>query len=203
MRAFALALSIAAHPVFATQPDWPALYDVTAVASGDVLNVRQRPSADAAIIGSLLPTATDIEVIRTNPSEDWAQINVGERSGWVSLRFMTRQPDQWMGRLPPVTFCFGTEPIWSLERADGLLRFERLDFDPIGVDETYFLISRNSLENFVASGSSITSGLTLHVAAQECSDGMSDRAYGLTADLLVEDAFDATLYSGCCTISPG
>ena len=37
-------------------------------------------------------------------------------------------------------------------------------------------------------------------AAARCSDGMSDRAYGLEAMLVREDEAGASLLAGCCTI---
>ena len=42
--------------------EFPAAYAVTGVASNDVLNIRARPDAGSAIIGSLAPDATGVEV---------------------------------------------------------------------------------------------------------------------------------------------
>ncbi len=35
-----------------------------------------------------------------------------------------------------------------------------------------------------------------------CSDGMSDREYGLRLDLLLGTSDERTLLSGCCSIQP-
>jgi uncharacterized membrane protein len=44
--------------------------------------------------------------------------------------------------------------------------------------------------------------LTAFVAPGECSDGMSDRAFGLTAAVLHEQEADVRLLTGCCSIAP-
>ena len=54
-------LACLAQPVF-TQ-SYPDLFDVRAVADDDILNVHQIPSADASIISTLAPNATEIEVV--------------------------------------------------------------------------------------------------------------------------------------------
>ena len=43
----------------------------------------------------------------------------------------------------------------------------------------------------------------LSVAADSCSDGMSDRLYGWRAQLLVHDDGAATMMRGCCTLDGG
>ena len=43
---------------------------------------------------------------------------------------------------------------------------------------------------------------TAVVRRQACSDGMSDRAYGLSAEVLIGGAESRVLLSGCCSIAP-
>ncbi|MFD2813860.1 SH3 domain-containing protein [Paracoccus aerius] len=74
----ALALTLAlAGPALATQEYiLPTLFDVTGVASDDVLNIRAEPNAKAAIIGTLAPDAFRIEVVEER--QGWARVNTGE-----------------------------------------------------------------------------------------------------------------------------
>ncbi len=195
-------LVFAALPAAATTDGWPALYDVVGVAADDALNVRSGPGTEHEIIGTLPYDAEDIEIVRPSEDLDWGLLNFGEATGWISLNFAVPQPGQWYGSIPKITQCFGTEPFWSIERSLELLRFRNQDGLNIAVDEAYFIESRNRRDRFIASGSSVVNGLTLVVSNQTCSDGMSDRDYGLSVDVLVEDAFDAQLYSGCCSIAP-
>ncbi len=104
----------------AAAQEMPSLHDVTGVAADDVLNVRSGPDAGSARIGALAPGATGVEVIELSGT-GWGRVNVDEGSGWVSLRYLARQPDQ-----PPVPdrlTCFGTEPFWSLARDGDAARY--------------------------------------------------------------------------------
>ena len=83
-----------ALPAIATQDGWPALHDVTGVSAGDALNIRERPDASSPIIGGLASDAEGVEVIRPNERLTWGLVNVGERTGWVSLLYLERRPHQ-------------------------------------------------------------------------------------------------------------
>ncbi len=107
-------LACLAGPAVATQDGWPALFDVSGVAADDTLNIRSEPGTGGVVIGTLEPDAEGIEVVRPNPRETWGLVNYGEATGWVSLSFLTRRPGQWLGHVPEVRSCFGTEPFWSL-----------------------------------------------------------------------------------------
>src|SRR5690606_22565898 len=93
-------------------------FDVTGVAADDVLNIRERPSASAPIIGRLAPTATNVEVVTER--NGWMQVNTRERSGWVNGRYLMYRTDVWEeGRLPRTLSCLGTEPFWALTLGRG------------------------------------------------------------------------------------
>ena len=81
----------------------------------DVLNVRDGADVDSAIVGELAQDATDIEVVHYSVDGRWARINLGERQGWVSTRFLARQEGSGWADMRS---CYGTEPFWSL-RTDG------------------------------------------------------------------------------------
>ncbi len=189
-----LPLGLAAQPL-------PALYDVQGVAADDVLNIRAEPSARAAIIGRLAPDARGIEVVAHNVAGTWGQINTGERSGWVSLRYMALRGvhiDHY--NLPVGLRCFGTEPFWSLENTDGAWSYRTPE------------MTRDGLEIRVAQDTGIPEDLrrmvqfnglggpaTGFIYPAECNDGMSDRAYGLAIGVMMSPS--APLLSGCCSLT--
>ena len=196
IRLLAVILSISG-PAMAAESGWPALYDVTGVAAGDALNVRAEPGTAGEIIGSLPPDATDIEVIRTNEGQTWGLVNLGERAGWASLRFLARQSAGQDDRTPDFTTCLGTEPFWSLHRANGALELDSPDSEtpaihPIDWEDGPF--SHRGRRSFRAGD------LVGIVSSQSCGDGMSDREYGLELNLIVLP--EARHLQGCCTIRP-
>jgi uncharacterized membrane protein len=202
----ALLLVLWAGSAAATQDRWPALYDVTGVAASDVLNIREAPEASAAIIGSLAPDAKGVELVRPNDRETWALVNTREGSGWVSLRFLARQPGQWVGSVPERALCTGTEPFWSLEIAGGALTYAtpedegapaRID----SVEESRNIRGRHLLAATIARSGGPAVDLLALLSNEACSDGMSDRAYGYRLDLVLRGQDGTTLQSGCCALA--
>ncbi len=191
-----------AGPVQATREYiLPTRFDVAGVAADDVLNVRARPNARAGIIGSLAPDAENIEVMAQDASGRWGLVNVGERSGWVAMRYLNYRVDVWEpGRLPQGLHCLGTEPFWSM-RPEG----DRLVMATPETEETGRILAvldtgvfRDPRRAVVAEGEGWR--LTASLTASRCSDGMSDRAYGIEAMVVREDAEGMSLFAGCCTI---
>lgn len=179
----------------------PDLFDVTGVAANDALNVRSAPDADSEIIGGLDPDATGVEI--TAIQGGWGLVNQGERSGWTAMRFLARQGGTWTaGAVPPTLVCFGTEPFWSLGYEDD-------DMVWSSPDETKWMETAEALggaipgdvrRGLVAAGD----GTDIHaiIAPGACSDGMSDRAFGLTAAIILDDGAGPRLLHGCCSIAP-
>ena len=210
LQAFAVALCLFLLPFQAGaqatfDPSLPALFDVTGVASDDTLNIRQTPSGKAAKIGALSPFARNIEVTAVNDSGTWGRINHAEGNGWVSLRYLRRQHDIAWRDAPNGLSCFGTEPFWAavLTADRQSFRFQFFD-DPVldmAVDW------RASPENrgagafgFAASHYDATAFATLRRAT--CSDGMSDRLYGLGTEVFITQYGHTRAYQGCCSLSP-
>lgn len=218
MGRYACVLAALLHLAFAgsakaTQDQWPALFDVTGVAATDVLNVRSSPTVQSDIVGTLAPTETNIEVIRPTDDLTWGLVNVGERSGWVSLAFLARQPGQWSGALIDVRQCFGTEPFWRLTYDPPRITLTAPDIEPRqGLISSLFR-SNGHRDRFAYQGSFFPSdagnrNVTMSVRLEACGDGMSDRDYGIGVDMLITrpdlggDQSMTGLYSGCCTLSP-
>lgn len=190
----------AAIPVGAeagNEPAPPALYRVTGVETR--LNIRAEPTLDAAVIASFSPGTTDIEVVATDPGGTWGRINTGESSGWVSLSFLTRDSAPWEANALPATLrCFGTEPFWSVSHdGDKLIRS-----GPDAPDRAFAI---DKVSGLGGSGSRVVvarddkGAVTLGIAPEQCSDGMSDHVFGLSARL---GEGDAPALTGCCSVAP-
>lgn len=179
----------------------PDLFDVTGVNSNDVLNVRSAPDADAEVIGSLDHDARDIEIVAVE--DGWGRVNQGERSGWAAMRFLTRKEATWQaGGVPSTLTCFGTEPFWSLGfKGDGVTWStpdEMLEVSDVAV-------LGGEIAGDIRRGlSGAGEGVTVHavITPGACSDGMSDRGFGLTATVILDEGEGPRLLHGCCSIAP-
>lgn len=186
--AFATATASAAQEL-------PALYDVYDVASDDVLNIRTEPNSTSEIIGALTPDAANIEVV--GAQDGWALLNIGERSGWASMRYLAAASEQPSHGYPAQ--CFGTEPFWSLINADEMI-FELAGEEPLRLDPADGGTASGYSGKFFALGENSEASLFAMIAREACNDGMSDRAFGLSVDLLVTSEGSTALFSGCCSI---
>lgn len=199
MRIFAaLAISVAlAGPAQATQEYiLPTLFDVAHVAADDVLNIRQQPNSSSPIIGTLAPDAKGIEVVQE--SRGWGRVNSGEVSGWVSMNYLTYRTDVWNpGALPAHFRCLGTEPFWNISITGDEIRYsdpEQTDTQPLHavLDSGVFRHPTRAI---------LGGDMTLITTPQLCSDGMSDRLFGLVATVIRQGDHPIML-NGCCTIQP-
>ena len=184
------------------QDSFPALYDVTGVAGDDVLNLRSGPSAGADKVGALSHDARDIEVLRRAEGADWGLVNTGETTGWAALRFLRRQAGQDRGAFPALTRCFGTEPFWTVTATDQGWRFDRMGEGTDTFAETWRGPAAGRSDRFGLTLSSKAGAATAVIGIAICGDGMSDRSYGYTIDLLRPGQSGPVLYSGCCTLAP-
>lgn len=190
-----LTLFILALP--AQAQDFPALYAVTGVAADDVLNIRSRPDAGAPIIGVLAPDSTGVEVL--GRSGNWALVSAGEGMGYASLRFLSREPGpSWAALEAPLT-CIGTEPFWTLEidPAAGSTRFSTPEAPDPAAKPIIGLWPAQPWARSAAVG--LTDGLAVLTGA-ECSDGMSDRSYGIAVDIFRTLSGREIRLAGCCSL---
>lgn len=191
-----LAALLVASPAAATQEYiLPTLFDVTGVAPDDVLNLRAEPNAGSQILGTLAPDATGVEVVEER--RGWARVNLREASGWVSMRYLAYRVDVWEdGRLPAAFSCYGTEPFWSVTARDGALALSTPETPETLLPVTAILgtgVFRDPTRVVLGEGAVLTA------VPQQCSDGMSDRRFGLAA-LLTLTQGEPRLMSGCCSI---
>ncbi|MEM0946978.1 MAG: SH3 domain-containing protein [Pseudomonadota bacterium] len=196
IRAIAVLLAALAAPANAAADSWPALYDVVSVAADDTLNVRSGPGAGFDVVGTLAHDAEGIEVTEANEAATWGRINTGEASGWVSLKFMNRLPGQDTGHTPDIAQCFGTEPFWTVALEGDVLTFSSQD----GPGWSEALANKATSRSYRNRHAFLGQTITLVVAKASCSDGMSDRHYGLETDLVLSAPDGAEMMSGCCTL---
>jgi uncharacterized membrane protein len=181
-------------------PPLPALYGVVDVASDDALNVRAAPDASARIVGILAADADNIEVVDLSLQGKWARINAGESTGWVSMRYLRAQPiPTTVLGLPVGLRCFGTEPFWDITFFDEMnlilntpeaetghaitASSPRPEF--VNLSKTGFRFAWRQNRDIV----------TARIMSGQCSDGMSDRQFGL------HYIDDQGLRSGCCSLN--
>jgi len=201
MRFPVLMLSLLAAFPAGAQTVLPTLFDVTGVAASDRLNVRAMPDASSSVLSELAHDAKGVEVVAVRSG--WAQVNTQERSGWVNMRYLKERSGVWQpGQVPATLNCLGTEPFWSLGQSGGNLVYK--------TPEKSRLMQRRAVVSNPGQRSparSIVAGdesgrLTVVLHPGQCSDGMSDRVFGLSATLLFEGAGQASrMENGCCRLT--
>ena len=174
----------------------PKLKRVSGLEAGDVLNVRAEPSASSEDLGDLKQDAV-VEALETSSDGQWLRIIWNEGNGWISADYLEDMDRPMLDSGMPVgLMCVGTEPFWSLRLGgDGLL-----DYDIEGVETsdriTWSSSSRNQGSVRHAFRSDSFAGV---LRSEECSDGMSDIAYGWSLDLLIEQE-PRQFLSACCSV---
>ena len=182
--------------------EYPALYRVTGVAARDVLNIRSGPGVEHQIIGALAPRQAGIEVVGTTQDRRWGRVVLGETSGWSSMRFLTRTGPDWNAGLPMPLYCAGTEPFWHYDRMVGGGTFDSVTAGPDPFAELWSgAPSGRGPQTFGLVLDSGTSTMTAVIEREICSDGMSDRDFGLSAHFLRRGPQGSELLQGCCSLT--
>lgn len=184
----------------AAAQELPAFYEVTGVALDDVLNIRAAPDPTAAVLGTLAPTAVAVQVGALNEAGTWGRITSGEGVGWVSMEFLAPEEN---GSLPQVEGlrCFGTEPFWSYEVRQGETATWTTPEDPeeVLLAGTFGTASGQRWPFSSVAGADQLQAVLVTSPHAQCSDGMSDQLYGLSAVLVLTGRVNRTL-SGCCEL---
>jgi uncharacterized membrane protein len=185
---FALSLPLAAQEL-------PAIFNVSGVAANDVLNIRAEPTASSEIVGSYAPDATGIEVVGIEGS--WAIVNHADGRGYVSSSFLAHGGQANWSDLTTPLYCSGTEPFWlfAFDPAGAKATFDLFDNEPAvwPVRQTWPKGPRSDLVAIEMDDKIAV------LRPQDCSDGMSDREYGIAFDLLFTDDMGGG-YQGCCSL---
>ncbi|CUH79262.1 COG3650 family protein [Tropicibacter naphthalenivorans] len=181
----------------AAAQDLPALYNVTGVASDDILNVRTRPMASANVIGTLAYDATGVEVLEEE--NGWGRVNVDGQPGWANLRFLAEVPGSQITGAAQFN-CFGTEPFWSVfVRPEDQVVFST----PQDPDRAYsvgaLVTASGRFSPHAILGTAPGQNISVTVSQRACTDGMSDNAFGFEGTVITS-GYDTQVYSGCCTL---
>lgn len=187
---------------------FPALYDVAGVAADDVLNLRAEPSAAAQKRGELAPNAVDAEVLRVSEDGRWGLVAMSESTGWAAMRYLQRQPGPDWDQSPTRLACSGTEPFWSakLDAAKGQVFLDQMDSETLGLwfDWKAEADGRRGVIGMSLLGPARVGFATL--TGQSCTDGMSDREYGIALTLFLKGVDGSSAgtsgFSGCCRLAP-
>lgn len=179
----------------------PSLYRVVNVDSFDVLNVRATANPLSAILGSLAPDAEMIEVLEEE--DGWGRILMDEGNGWINMTYLAPMDRPMAGAFdaPGHLQCLGTEPFWGAELGrDGRITYH--DAMSLGEDLTAELTNAQTASarpdpHYYAFEGEVSGSLI--IAADTCSDGMSDRDYGWRAYLFARDPEGGRRFvEGCC-----
>ncbi|PSL18014.1 hypothetical protein [Shimia abyssi] len=201
IRAFAFLLAFSPGAVIASE--FPALYHVIDVAEDDSLNIRTDPNSSAPIIDTFPHDAQDIEVITTNQTRSWAMVALPEATGWTSLRYLERShPNSWTHSNTGLT-CSGTEPFWLATLAPDrkALTYQFFDDPPRDIEISWIITPENYTGGSLGlSASSAKAHAFASLTAGICSDGMSDRSYGISINLFLTDPAHTIGYTGCCSL---
>lgn len=189
-------------------PALPALAEpiygrVTGVAPDDTLNVRAAPSADAEDIGDLAHDEMGIEVTGTDESGQWGRIIWNEGNGWIALAYFEPSPPELVPgtTLPAGLMCAGTEPFWSLRLsgAGAVFSSPEATVPDLSLLQSTPAAGSPGYPLWMSFSGASVDGLMV-VRDLECSDGMSDRSYGWTADLALFSETGGLVHTGCCAL---
>ncbi len=200
----ALSLGVAAPALATPEAQLPGLADVVGVAGNDILNIRAEPNAKAQILGTLPPDAKGVEIIRFDQTGRWAQVSAGETSGWASGNFLRLRPDTWPeNALPANLRCSGTEPFWSLRRTAEGMEFSTPEGAPRKLELRRVMdrgLPEDATRGLIAGD--VAGRVTAVIQPEICSDGMSDRSFGLSTIVILDGGNSPSrMLSGCCSIA--
>lgn len=180
---------------------FPAFYEVTNVASDDVLNVRAGTGAAHPIIEYLAHNDRHIEIVQLSDDGKWGLIGYPGGSGWASMHYLKRQNGQSGPDLPRPLSCGGNEPFWNLKFNQHNNEFTELDQMPHNLATIWQGIPDGMAP--VSYGVKMAGGIdeiNAVITRSQCSDGMSDKAYGFTINALLSGGIGNRMLAGCCTL---
>ncbi len=204
MKRLLLALCLSCFPIAVLAGDFPALFDVTGVASDDTLNIRAKPEAGSQKVGTFSFDQQNIEVITLSSDEKWGMVGLGEVSGWVAVRFLERVSSESWAHDTTSLACSGTEPFWSTDITDArqTLEFQLFDNSKMTFETAWQATPRGftgGTLGLLARADNGDSAYTTIVTGQ-CSDGMSDRTFGMNISIFLSQGEQVTGYQGCCSL---
>lgn len=178
----------------------PDRYMVNGVLADDVLNIRAERHATSEKIDEFPHDAMNVEILHV--IDGWGQTATSEGFGWVSMRYLTANP--WDdGQVPRPLICSGTEPFWNF-----VMLPSGAEYNDLSLNENTPRVQTVISEETAASGFLIqtqegpTLTRTFAIAGRSCSDGMSDRPFGMSVTMFTSAPDGNYVQTGCCTIQP-
>lgn len=170
---------------------------VDGVEEDDLLNIRREPNTSSDKIGELGPYTLNVEVLYD--VDGWGQVPTGEGWGWVSMAYL--EPNPWpANEAPRPLICSGTEPFWTFAMYPRGATYNALA-DERGPQPQTILSETVAKNGFlIRAQEGPTLIRTLLVDGRMCSDGMSDRPFGMSASLFTEAPDGNYVQTGCCTL---
>ncbi len=187
-----------ANPALAQE--FPALHRVVDVRAGDMLNIRAEPDARAEIVGRFDRTQTGIEVIGLSEDRRWGLVRTEERVGWSSMRYLeAERSDSWIDGRQSLN-CMGPEPFWTVHLS---LPGNAASYDSLAEGAMTFTTDAPDLPRtrgpytLAVPFTGPRNGMVT-IRNAVCDDGMSDRLYGLEAQVYWRGRTEGL--SGCCML---
>lgn len=187
-------------PAAAAAQDFPVLFRVVNVPAGDVLNIRAEANARASIVGHFDRTQVDIEVVGLSEDRNWGLVRTDEGVGWSAMRYLqAERTDTWRDGQQTLT-CMGTEPFWTFHI---YLPTTAASYDSLADGSVALTTDAPALPRtagpytLAVPFSGARTGMVV-IRNGVCSDGMSDRLYGLEGQVYWRG--QAQGLTGCCML---
>lgn len=197
LRAFLASLTCAGAAL-ASDGTLPARFD----SAETPLAIRAAPAPDAAVLGHLQPGAQGVQVIARSADGAWGQIAHGEGDGWLPMAGLSRQPSP-PGSKPATALLWGGAVLGRASADPFFAEFEQPEHPEMplqitGTDSRPGADGPVRLWTFAGE----TATASLLVRHEMCSDGMSDRPFGLSAAFtMIESTGAVHLRLGCCALT--
>ncbi|MDH5409385.1 MAG: SH3 domain-containing protein [Gammaproteobacteria bacterium] len=173
-------------------------YEVINVEQNDTLNMRADASPRAKLVKRIPYNAKNVEFLgqtKDIKSSIWFKIRYDNAEGWVNSRYLQQHVKTRTAKLDDKLSCIGTEPAWSLDRADKLIKFSMYyeAADSFTVQKITKATNQQNQWKIVASGAKHSLDLAL-TETSRCSDEMSGFIYRYEAKV----GTGSNYLSGCC-----
>ena len=196
-----LAIALACLLPIAASAD-PFYVRVSGVAADDTLNIRAEPNGSSADIGDLAHDARGVEITALDDTGKWGRIIWFEGDGWISMRYTA--PDE-IAYVPETEVplglrCGGTEPFWDLEIGAASAKYNAMtgEMRDLSLYSAQSAAARRGFPYLLVLTEGDHSAQAL-IRPQHCSDGMSDRTYPYSIDLLLDGGMSGYI-EGCCNL---
>lgn len=168
---------------------------VIGVDADDTLRLRAAPSAGAAEVGRIPPDGEGIEPGAPTDNLDWLSVTYAGTTGFVSTHYLAYGARREAARLPVRLECAGTEPFWGIS-----VGYRRAHAELVYAETAAAMTlsepeaARGFSNPWLLRSSSRAGDGFLLIAAEHCSDGMSDESYPFSVKVEIGE----TLLKGCC-----